>query len=143
LQLKFSQDDVQRLQATLDEVKADTLEAKPLSVGTRATAREDLGVAKNRLNDLIEQAEIRDGMQVPDTVREASALGVEVYRIALYPLGFVRDQQLAEFRARLRQLALVDTLDMYWDGGESVQRMVEILKRARASLAAAIDAQPH
>jgi len=141
LQLEFSQEDVQRLRTAVNDIMASTLDAKPLSVGARATAREDLGAAKKRLDDLIEQAEIRDGMQVPDTLREASVLGVEAYRIALYPLGFVRDQKLTDLRDHLRQLALLDTLDVYWDGGESVLRMIEIMKRARASLAEATD--PH
>ena len=141
LQLEFSQDDISRLRGALDEVKVDTLDSKPLSVGGRATAREDLRAAKNRLDDIIAQAEIRDGMQVPDTLREASVLGVEAYRIALYPVGFIRDQQLAQLRDHLRQLALIDTLDMCWDGGESVQRMLEVMKHARASLAAAVDAR--
>jgi hypothetical protein len=135
-QLQFAEEDVAALRGAVEAIKAETLDSAQLSGCARATAREYLTDASKRLRDLIDQAVVRDGMKVPDTMTDAGSLGAEAYAIALYPLNDLPD--LPTLREKLRALALVETMDMYWDGGESWTRMMTVLREALDALDAAL-----
>ena len=118
------------IQRKAADLKKQLIDELPLSADSERVAKETIVLSARKARDLVGRSDRLMGFRIDELKDEASSIGEEILRIAMYPLPFLADKDAEALRQAGRQLHLVDTIPVYLDGGASGKKLAEQIVRA-------------
>jgi hypothetical protein len=123
-------------------VKRKYIDPLPLSDATLAEVKEMLQRTDRQLANLTARMEQRAWRNTEEIQSEASSLGYTLLRLSYYGIDSVKPALSQELRAIGRDLHLIETAQLYMDGGQSVRAILARVNAAAARLHALVETLP-
>jgi len=116
--------------------KHERIDPLPVSQASLDVARKTVVSASRRLADVKSRMhEMVDQGRVQDLQAEASAIGYEILRISHYQIDDLLEGLSERLRAIGRRLHLIETMQLFLDGGRSVRAVCDAVQQGADELA--------
>lgn len=127
---------IPKIQANAADLKKQLIDEVPLSAESEQQARQTIVLSARKARDLVGRIDRLMGLRTDDVKDEASGIGEEILRIAMYPLRFLPAEDADLLRQGGRELHLVDTMQLYANGGASAKKVAERIVKATEEIEA-------
>lgn len=119
-----------------DTLYRATVADAPLSPNALKQIRDAIAATARKLEGLSARAaKLADSGRIEDLQSEASTLGFELLQVSYYNLEALGEGVSSRLRAIGRALHVIETVTIYLDGGQSVDRVVAEIKQRATELA--------
>lgn len=114
-----------KIQGCAADLKKQLIDELPLSAESEREAKETIVLSARKARDLVGRIDRLMGFRTDELKDEASAIGEDILRIAMYPLRFLPSEDVERLRQAGREMHLVDTMQLYCDGCESANKVAD------------------
>ncbi len=120
-----------------ESFKKQWVDPAPLSEGSLAEVRTLLRATVRQVRELAERAaQMSDQGRIDQVTERASSFGVTLIRVSYYNIAPLGDGLSSQIRKIGRRLHLLETVQIYADGGQSMQAIVNAVTESAAELGA-------
>jgi hypothetical protein len=116
-------------------LKADLIDPRPISADSKDAVPKGITKATRRLAGLVERMQaLADAGRVEYLQTQASRIGAELVRYGYYNIDAIRDGLGAALREIGHKLHLVETMELYLDGGASEREILGQIQQQHDAL---------
>ena len=131
-----------KLGASAAAMKTRLVDVVPFSDASQREATSTIVLSARKARDLVSRIDRLAGFRSDDLKDEASDIGERILRVSMYSLPFLSSEDATALRKAGRDLHLVETVQLYLDGGASLKGLADQIVAATErieSVAAKLD----